>query len=237
LTSFELYTSVMDNSNNLGNVFLLYNEYMENEQSVREEIRSLVRELEQTAREMITILQSVHQQDGIRNISTICEKTRGYFPAIKDHYAALAAKVPKDQYYRFHDHWRFVTQRVAFVTALLVFLEKEELASQQTVAQTMGIVISKEEGFMLDLEDYLAGLLTLSSELSRFVVNSVTAGDYGRPFRVANFLNELSSGFRLLNLKNDSLRKRFDGLKYDLKKVEEVVYDLSIRGLKPKQDA
>ena len=43
----------------------------------------------------------------------------------------------------------------------------------------------------------------------------------------------MDSGFRLLNLKNDSLRKRFDALKYDLKKVEEVVYDLTIRGLKP----
>ena len=32
-------------------------------------------------------------------------------------------------------------------------------------------------------------------------------------------------------MKNDNLRKKFDGIKYDLKKVEEVVYDLSIRGL------
>ena len=38
-------------------------------------------------------------------------------------------------------------------------------------------------------------------------------------------------GPRQLNLKNDNLRKKFDGIKYDLKKVEEVVYDLSIRGL------
>ncbi|XP_060588574.1 translin-like [Ruditapes philippinarum] len=67
---------------------------------------------------------------------------------------------------------------------------------------------------------------------SRLTVNSVTAGDYGRPMRIAKFVGELDSGFRLLNLKNDSLRKRFDGLKYDLKKVEEVVYDLTIRGLK-----
>ena len=35
----------------------------------------------------------------------------------------------------------------------------------------------------------------------------------------------------MLNLKNDALRKKFDSIKYDLKKVEEVVYDLSIRGL------
>ena len=55
----------------------------------------------------------------------------------------------------------------------------------------------------------------------------------GRPIRIAKFIGELDSGFRLLNLKNDALRKRFDGLKYDLKKVEEVVYDVTIRGLKP----
>lgn len=62
-------------------------------------------------------------------------------------------------------------------------------------------------------------------------VNSVTSGDYTRPLRISNFINELDSGFRLLNLKNDPLRKRYDGLKYDVKKIEEVVYDLSIRGL------
>lgn len=61
----------------------------------------------------------------------------------------------------------------------------------------------------------------------------MTAGDYSRPLRIAKFVGELNGGFRLLNLKNDALRKRFDGLKYDLKKVEEIVYDLTIRGLKP----
>jgi len=34
-------------------------------------------------------------------------------------------------------------------------------------------------------------------------------------------------------LKNDSLRKRFDAIKYDVKRCEEIVYDLSIRGLSP----
>lgn len=46
---------------------------------------------------------------------------------------------------------------------------------------------------------------------------------------------EINAGFRVLNLKNDSLRKRFDVLKYDVKKIEEVVYDLTIRGLKSNQ--
>lgn len=78
--------------------------------------------------------------------------------------------------------------------------------------------------------DVLPADLCLFSQ-ARLAVNSVTAGDYSRPLRISTFINELDSGFRLLNLKNDSLRKRYDGLKYDVKKIEEVVYDLSIRGL------
>lgn len=68
---------------------------------------------------------------------------------------------------------------------------------------------------------------------SRFAINSVTLGDYDRPLNISRFVGDLSSGFRLLNLKNDGLRKRFDALKYDVKKIEEVVYDIKIRGLTP----
>ena len=87
-----------------------------------------------------------------------------------------------------------------------------------------------------DFEDYLSGVIQLSNELSRFTVNCVTNGDFQRPMKISAFLQEVLEGYRLLNLKNDSLRKKFDSIKYDMKKVEEVVYDLSIRGLvKPKE--
>lgn len=85
----------------------------------------------------------------------------------------------------------------------------------------------------MDIEDYLIGVLQLASELSRFATNSVTLGDFERPMQISRFVADLSAGFRLLNLKNDGLRKRFDGLKYDIKKIEEIVYDMSIRGLRP----
>jgi hypothetical protein len=47
----------------------------------------------------------------------------------------------------------------------------------------------------------------------------------------------LFAGFQILNLKNDSLRRRSDGLKYRVKDVEDVVYDLSLRDLLPKKTA
>lgn len=70
-----------------------------------------------------------------------------------------------------------------------------------------------------------------SGAQARLAVNAVIVGDMQRPARIAAFLGELNNGFRLLNFKNDNLRKRYDGLKYDIKRVEGVVYDVSIRGL------
>lgn len=75
------------------------------------------------------------------------------------------------------------------------------------------------------------GVLQMVSDLSRFAINSVTLGDYNRVLSLQAFVGNINSGFRMLNLKNDSLRKRFDSLKYDVKKIEEIVYDLTIRGL------
>ncbi len=65
--------------------------------------------------------------------------------------------------------------------------------------------------------------------------SSVTVGDFARPLAIMHFVNSLHSGLQLLNLKNDSLRKRFDAVKYDVKKIEEVVYDVKVRGLLPNQ--
>lgn len=41
----------------------------------------------------------------------------------------------------------------------------------------------------------------------------------------------LNRANKQLNLRNDALRRKFDSLKYDLKRCEDVVYDLTLRGL------
>lgn len=70
----------------------------------------------------------------------------------------------------------------------------------------------------------------------------MTLGDYEAPLRISVFVKDIFAGFSMvtllkafiagfdlpssrnlikLNLKNDTLRRRFDSLKYDLKKIEE----------------
>lgn len=56
---------------------------------------------------------------------------------------------------------------------------------------------------------YFAIYLTLQP---RYVVNQVTAGDYDCPRKVLKFLTDLHAAFRMLNLRNDFLRKKFDGM-------------------------
>lgn len=82
-------------------------------------------------------------------------------------------------------------------------------------------------------EDYLHSVITLVNELARLCPNSIVNSDFTLPLKISRFCKEIHAGFGLLNLKNDSLRKRYDGMKYDIKKMEEVVYDISLRGLVP----
>ncbi|PBC31136.1 Translin [Apis cerana cerana] len=220
----------------ISEIFNSFQDYLNNEEELREEIRAIVKDLEKSARDILMILQNIHNENNMEEniiVSQYCATSRELFKDIRKNYIRLAEVVPRDQYYRFHDQWRFVTQKLCFLASLIIYLEIKVLVTKETVAEILGVKNNREDGFHLDLEDYLMGLLQLSAELSRFAVNSVTNGDYNRPIEIARFVNDLNAGFRLLNLKNDSLRKRFDGLKYAVKKVEEVVYDLTIRGLKP----
>lgn len=230
---------------NIENIFGDLLGHLNSDHEVREEIKTTVRELEQTGRGLVTKLQAMHNvSDGDGTVDVVgrnkalCAPLRKTMETeVRAQYALLAEKIPQGQYYRYCDHWRFVTQRLCFIASSLIYLETLALATRDQVADLLGLAKKGDAAtktFHLDLEDYLHGLLQLGSELSRYSLNCVTAGDYRSPLAIAKFIGDLDSGFRLLNLKNDNLRKRFDGLKYDLKKCEEVVYDITLRGLVPR---
>lgn len=215
-------------------VFSDFSSYIAEEQEHREEIRNKVRDLEQCGRELSAILSRIHSAKGLKTLSTILQEGDDVVSKnVCAKVSNLAASVPKAQYYRFYSSFNFCLQRIVFHVALMYYLKHESLISRETAAQILGMATNakQENLLLLDLEDYLAGLIQMSNELARFSVNCVTHGDFQRPVKIAAFLSDLLEGFRLLNLKNDTLRKKFDSLKYDMKKVEEVVYDLSIRGL------
>ncbi|KAJ5594751.1 uncharacterized protein N7459_000959 [Penicillium hispanicum] len=120
-----------------------------------------------------------------------------------------------------------------------IALEMLENVSKETdrYFPAVPVNLKEQDAFHLTIEEYLLALISMIEELSRLAVNSVTLGDYARPVQIGNFIKDIFAGFQLLNLKNDILRKRSDGIKYSVKKVEDVVYDLSLRNLIPKGSA
>ncbi|RVW30173.1 Translin [Vitis vinifera] len=135
--------------------------------------------------------------------------------------------------FRYHGEWRSETQTAVSLLTFMHWLETGNLLMHTEAEQKLGLNASD---FGLDIEDYLIGVCFMSNELPRYVVNQVTAGDYDCPRKVLKFLTDLHAAFRMLNLRNDFLRKKFDGMKYDLRRVEEVYYDVKIRGLADKAE-
>jgi len=213
----------------VGAVFQEYGEHLAAEGEVKELLRGTTRELEVASREVHSLLQRVHRPGGVLEASKLAILAKEKFAKVQELYKVLDTQLPAGSFWKYCQLWGSTTSWVSFLASLTVYLETEALATKEQVSELIGL--DSTTTVRLDIEEYLMGLCHLSNELSRLTVNCVTSEDYSRPERIATFLSTLHTGFRQLNLKNDNLRKKFDGIKYDLKKVEEVVYDLSIRGL------
>ncbi|KAK6069064.1 hypothetical protein SCUP234_10854, partial [Seiridium cupressi] len=96
--------------------------------------------------------------------------------------------------------------------------------------------LEDRDAFHITIEEYILSLTDLTDELSRLAMNSVTMGNIDLTVRISAFIKDLFAGFQLLNLKNDVVRRKIDAVKYHVKKVEDVIYDLSLRNLIPKTE-
>jgi len=202
---------------------------LEASNGVREEIKLVTQNMDAETRKMQAALMAIHSGTD-QAVASAVTKLREHVEPLRTLNAQLAAimKSHPGQYYRYHDIWRHVHTSCVFLVAFVHWLKYGTLLTHSQVESELQL---RHEEFGIDLEDYLVGVCSVSNEMPRYVVNRVTAGDYDCPAKVASFLSDLYAAFRLLNLRNDFLRKRFDGLKYDLKPVEEVLYDVKILGL------
>lgn len=119
-------------------VFAPFQEYMNAEQDVREVIRNIMKDIEKSVREIVIALQVIHSEINCEYIHQALIKAREQLEVVQKGFAALDKVVPPGQYYRYNDHWRFATQRLCFLAALIVFLEKGFLVDRVTAAQMIG---------------------------------------------------------------------------------------------------
>ncbi|KAI1439090.1 putative sequence-specific DNA binding protein [Xylaria sp. CBS 124048] len=159
--------------------------------------------------------------------------------------AQFASKYP---YYKYNSKWSRSIQNVVGTILLTAWLggmgteprpgEVGRLLTLEDVGEILRVPVNLKDrdAFHVTIEEYLLALTDISEELSRLAMNSVTMGDVVLTVRISGFIKDLFAGFQLLNLKNDIVRKRVDAVKYHVKKVEDVIYDLSLRNLLPKSE-
>jgi len=77
--------------------------------------------------------------------------------------------------------------------------------------------------------DYLMGLADLTGELTRLAVASAIKGQYEKVGYIKDFVAELWGEMLEFDFRNSGLRRKFDSIKYNLNKIEDIRYDIKMR--------
>ncbi|OCH91850.1 Translin [Obba rivulosa] len=214
----------------------LINELLDKDVEIREKIKDEVNEFDKKTRTLCGLLNKIHSTPSDQ-IPALLTTVHPVLDSCRDTSAAIAELIPPNQCWRWKDMWTNSLRNAVFAATMVHYLESGSLLTLARVGELLGIKEEWSDRFTLSAEDYLHGLINLVNELSRLAVNSVTLGNFEEPIKISTFVKDLFAGFAMLNLKNDALRRRYDSLKYDIKKIEEVVYDVSLRKLAPSAKA
>ncbi|ODQ50855.1 Translin [Saitoella complicata NRRL Y-17804] len=221
-------------------IFVRVQQSIDEDALVRESLRATIKELERYTRTILAILARSHSTSSAQ-LPSVLKSTGKHFNDLRTALKQLSDVASEHPYYKYNGMWTNQLQQASYCAVLYAWLggsisesvaQEGRLLSIEEVGQVLDVPVNvaDKDIFHLTIEEYLHSLVSLINELSRLAINSVTLGIYQRPLLISRFVKDLFAAFQVLNLKNDSLRRRFDSIKYDVKKVEEVVYDLSLRG-------
>ncbi len=91
--------------------------------------------------------------------------------------------------------------------------------------------IPTKASLKIDTEDYLLGLCDLTGEVGRKAVNDIIKKKFKEALLVKKLVEEIYGEFLKFNLRNSELRKKSDSIKWNLKKLEDIVFDARVKGM------
>ncbi|MFH1591048.1 MAG: hypothetical protein ABIC95_03900 [archaeon] len=86
----------------------------------------------------------------------------------------------------------------------------------------------------VEFDSYLLGLCDLSGELVRRAVNQGLDGNYEEVYATHRFVTAIYNELLQFDFYGGELRKKFDSIKWDLKRMDEMVFALKVRGMRGK---
>jgi translin len=93
--------------------------------------------------------------------------------------------------------------------------------------ETRKLITAKELKFV-DAEEYLLGLCDFTGELMRYAVLRATRRDRKAVEAAREMIDGIYGQFVQFDFRNSELRKKYDSIKYNLQKVENVLYDMAL---------
>jgi predicted translin family RNA/ssDNA-binding protein len=93
---------------------------------------------------------------------------------------------------------------------------------------TTGKVFTKLEVRPCNDEEYIASVLSFVQEIPRFVINRACDNDIYSVDISRKLVSDLNGKFLEFDFRNGPLRRKYDGVKYCLRTIEDVAFELSL---------
>jgi predicted translin family RNA/ssDNA-binding protein len=184
--------------------FTKLREEMEHYDAARERIIKRSRDINKESKQAIYAL----QRDAI-------EEAKNHIKAAETAIGELLPAITQDPTLRTGGFSAGVEEHVE-ARALLHFLEHGALLPRSHIPNTTP-------------EEYLGGIADLTGELVRYAVVRATKGDRTIAQRARDVVDAINGALSQFDLRNGDLRRKYDSVKYALQKLEQVLYDLSLR--------
>ncbi|TIA89231.1 hypothetical protein E3P99_02195 [Wallemia hederae] len=199
------------------------NDLIEKDNEHRQSLKDMVSEMDGPIQEGLAISQRMHR---IKESEISKEIIKPLYEVVVDYfllYKQLCEVIEPTEYNKFENLWNKSVQQYLYLRLLIHYFNHDDLLDYASAKEYLGNDSH--------LYDYLYAVMQLVNELTRLTVNTVILNEFDRPKRISAFIKDVYQALSQLNFKNDGLRRKFDSLKYDINKVEGVIYDLTLRNL------
>lgn len=172
--------------------------------SVREELIKLSRDIIKVSKQ---IIYNTHRNDlpkAEENVKKIKE--------LMDKFKEIAEKSPGLLY---SGNFRVTTQEFVESICYFSFVKDKKIPSKKELN--------------VSTEGYLLGLCDLTGELVRNAIISATNEKYEDVKSIHSLVKEIFNNLLQFDFRNSELRRKFDGIKYELKKLEDLVLQLKLK--------
>ena len=100
-----------------------------------------------------------------------------------------------------------------------------------TLKECNEVMADISKNFQISDDEYLAGVIGVAQDLSKYGIGRATVRDDKSTDIARELVSQLFEVLLKFDFRNGPLRRKFDGTKYALKRLENILYELSVTSL------